>query len=395
MARAVEYGRVELRWFLPVLLMVLLIACHRDPGPQNSGVTLPEPTGVRAVGRTSQQWGDSMVHVWYPMAPDAKGAPAPYVEKVELLRSKIQESYFEILRVTEAHSLLEKTASLDPSEKHPIVIFSHGHQMSGLLYTAITEDLASHGYVVVSIDHPQEALFTIYPAGKVVTYSAPQPGGENSPDAVEAGFRRMIDQRVTTLSFAIAQTAMRFAGQLDLSRLAVVGHSNGGIAASRICEIDTRVAACANLDGRERGAPFYLAQDGQGPAKPFLYFAKPLRPDDGEDSRPPLTTLDQYNRDLAAVTARDKQRMESLKTDSYTMILAGASHDTFSDVPLLLPSTEEENAANRKRIQIVREYLRAFLDRYLRTEPATLLDRPTPFYPEIAVTDHSSSRLRK
>jgi hypothetical protein len=87
--------------------------------------------------------------------------------------------------------------------------------------------------------------------------------------------------------------------------------------------------------------------------------------------------------------------MESLRTDSYTMILAGANHDTFSDVPLLLPSTDEESAAHRKRIQIVREYLRAFLDRYLGTEGKTLLDRPAPAYTEIEVTDHSPSRLRK
>jgi len=379
---------------IALALLLLAPACTRTTdSPEPAGVVLLEPTGVRTVGRISQQWEDFMVHIWYPMTSGAKGEPAPYVQNVELLRSKIQDSYFGILRATKANSLLEKTPSLDKSEKHPVVIFSHGHQMSGLLYTSITEDLASHGYVVVSIDHPQEALFTIYPDGKVVTYSSPKPGSPNFDD-VEAGFRRMIDNRVTTISLAIAQTASLFPGQLDLSRLAVVGHSNGGIAASRICEIDTRVAACANLDGREHGATFYLADDGRGPAKPFLYFAKPFRPDDG-DSRSPITTLDQFNRDLAAVTARDKQRMEGLKTDSYTMILAGASHDTFSDVPLLLPSTDEERAANRKRVQILREYLRAFLDRYLGTEPATLLDRPAPAYEEIKVAHHSPNRLRK
>ena len=75
--------------------------------------------------------------------------------------------------------------------------------------------------------------------------------------------------------------------------------------------------------------------------------------------------------------------MASLQTDSYHVILQGATHDTFSDAPLLLPSSSEEKAAHVRRAQIVREYIRAFLDRYLKSATMTLLDEPKPRYPEI------------
>jgi alpha-beta hydrolase superfamily lysophospholipase len=362
----------------------------RTPSTAEPIVTLPGPTGTHTVGRLSRLWGDFVVHVWYPMQSGVSGKPTPYVQNVELLQSKIDDSYFEILRSVGSHSFGEKTPSLDRSEQHPVVVFSHGNQMSGLLYTTITEDLASYGYVVVSIDHPGEALFTIFPDGKVVTYSLPQSNPGNSAEDPEVGFRRMIDRHIERVSLAVARLPTLFPGQLDLSHVAVVGHSVGGIAASRICETDDRVAACANLDGREHGAPFYLSADSPGPARPFLYFSKPLHPDDGDSTTPP-TTLAQYNKDLAAVEALDKQRMSNLKTDSYRVILAGAKHDTFSDVPLLLPSSEDERVANLRRIRIVREYLRAFLDKYLRNRTSTLVDQTTPPYPEIEV-DVSASR---
>jgi len=332
-----------------------------------------------------RQLADLMVHVWYPMRAGFELQAAPYVPNVKLLESKIDGSYFKILEAASSHAFLEKDPTLDPSEQHPVVIFSHGNQMSGLFYAAIQEDLASHGYVVMSIDHPGEALFTIFPDGKVATYSEPPAEGQaTSLEAVEAGFRRRIEKRVEAIASAISEASKFFSSNLDLSRVAVVGHSIGGIAASAMCEIDERVSACANLDGRDSGAPFYLWAKTKGPLKPFLYFAKPLRADDGNSATSPAT-LDKLNKDLAAVVSRDKQRMRSLQGDSYRVILTGATHDTFSDAPLLLPSSEEEKAAHVRRTQIVREYLRAFMDKYLKNAAATVLDQATSPYPEIEV----------
>jgi len=150
-----------------------------------------------------------------------------------------------------------------------------------------------------------------------------------------------------------------------------------------MCEIDQRIKACANLDGRADGAPFYLDSDGKGPSKPFLYFAKPLGAGDGDDAGK-ANNLKEYTRALAAVSLRDRQRLASLESDSYRVILDGSRHDTFSDVPLLLATSESREAAI-KATRIVREYLRAFLDKYLREDAGTLLDSSSPPYPEIHV----------
>jgi dienelactone hydrolase len=367
-----------------VFALVLVSGCYREaPVPETPKIILPKPTGPHVVGRTSQQWTDFMVHVWYPMRPEFAIQPAPYVPNVELLQSKIDDSYFEILKSAGGHAFVESAPTLDSPMKHPIVVFSHGNQMSAFFYAAIEEDLASHGYVVISIDHPREAMFTIFPDGKVVAYAEPAPvDAAASFEVVEAGFRRILEKRAQVIASVIDGVPKLFSGSLDLSRVAVVGHSIGGVAASLVCELDPRVAACANLDGRDRGAPFFLSGDGKGPVRPFLYFAKPLRADDSATDTLP-TTLTQYNTVLAAVLARDKQRMTNLQTDSYRVILQGATHDTFSDAPLLLPSSSEEKAANVRRNQIVREYLRAFLDRYLKSATMTVLDEPKPRYPEI------------
>ena len=51
----------------------------------------------------------------------------------------------------------------------PVLLFSHGYTAHPSAYTALLEDLASHGYVVLSVVHPYEAMAAALADGRVVT----------------------------------------------------------------------------------------------------------------------------------------------------------------------------------------------------------------------------------
>ena len=56
----------------------------------------------------------------------------------------------------------------------PLAVLSPGFTSPRSTLTALAEDLASHGYVVVGIDHTYESFATAFPDGRVTTCLARQ-----------------------------------------------------------------------------------------------------------------------------------------------------------------------------------------------------------------------------
>src|SRR5262249_39777188 len=50
----------------------------------------------------------------------------------------------------------------------PVVLFSTGYGLERQLYTGLVSELASHGYIVVAIDHPHDANIVAFPDGHTV-----------------------------------------------------------------------------------------------------------------------------------------------------------------------------------------------------------------------------------
>ncbi|MFD4375224.1 acetylhydrolase [Streptomyces sp. NPDC058486] len=127
--------------------------------------------------------------------------------------------------------------------RRPVVLYTPGGGDARSLGTGLAEELASHGMVVVLVDHPGEASQVELPDGSVretVLYGP--------PDAVT--FRTMIDTRVADLRLVLDRLGeLPTRAVTDPRRTGIYGHSAGGTAAALLAARDPRVRAVANLEG--------------------------------------------------------------------------------------------------------------------------------------------------
>ncbi|EON76514.1 putative lipoprotein signal peptide [Lunatimonas lonarensis] len=99
-----------------------------------------------------------------------------------------------------------------PAGPFPLVIVSHGFLGSRYLMSYLTENLASKGYVVVAIDHPES---TFQQPGKFVS---------------TLYYRALDDLYVLdqVAKYADGQSGSFLSGLVDVNRTALVGYSMGG-----------------------------------------------------------------------------------------------------------------------------------------------------------------------
>jgi alpha-beta hydrolase superfamily lysophospholipase len=336
-----------------------------------------------------------MVHLWYPARPSSRAVAGPYVPNVALLSGVLDPAHFEVLQAARVQASTDQPVAPSPS-RFPVVIFSHGHQTSSFLYASIIEEVVSHGYVVAAIDHPGEALFTIFPGERVVPYSEegrPKPSAADYQDDVARYLRGLVQRRAADIAFAMTQleklnatSGQRFFQRLDMSRTAVMGHSNGGIAAALACD-SRRLKACVNLDGRAESGPYLRDGDRDKPGAPFLYFAKPLRSLTDDELAQQRVTRAEFDRSRTETLQRDDNLMDLAPTGSYRVLLKNARHETFSDEPVLVPATDSSaRALDRRRLDTVRAVIVSFLDTHAGGRRAARVDDLPKQFSDLIVT---------
>ena len=156
-------------------------------------MVLPAPSGSHAIGTTTFPAGDAsraiMVHAWYP-TESRTGTRAPYLRERpaldELRRVNPGLAARLLVEGVTTHATLDApVARLDGGI--PVLLFSHGYLDMPADYTALMEDLASHGYAVFSVTHPYEtAATTIGSSGVALAFG---PKGPNEAD--RRGARRV------------------------------------------------------------------------------------------------------------------------------------------------------------------------------------------------------------
>lgn len=82
----------------------------------------------------------------------------------------------------------------------PVIIFLTGNVAARAFYTSLATGLASHGYVVLAIDHPYEATVAQLADGRIVTTT--EVFSKDEPDLYKFMIRR-LDLRNADIRFVI------------------------------------------------------------------------------------------------------------------------------------------------------------------------------------------------
>jgi predicted dienelactone hydrolase len=149
---------------------------------------LPKPSGQYAVGvRTLEMRDDSrlgvfaakpdeprrlLVRIWYP-AQIVSGDPAPYFTAAETKSTATSlgslvgfPPFFTYVRHVKTNSYVDAPL-LEGARGLPVVFYSHGYTSYLNQNTVLMEELASHGYIVVSVQHTYDSAATAFPDGTV------------------------------------------------------------------------------------------------------------------------------------------------------------------------------------------------------------------------------------
>jgi len=207
-----------------------------------------------------------MIQVWYP-ASSFSAARAPYRR---LSETSLLSSYQSVLW-THARLNAPFAASGAP---FPLLLLDPEWNGRRTYFTYLVEDLVSHGYVVVGIDHTGNSGPTAFPDGHV-SQPDPDPGLDFESHTFAEVNAYGAQQQVVQVSDArfVLDQLQRFNldssnwlfSRLDMNRIGAFGHSFGGSVSAQACLEDARIKSALDMDGSLWGPVQQL-----GLAKPFM-----------------------------------------------------------------------------------------------------------------------------
>lgn len=331
---------------------------------------LEEPSGPYKVGRVAFDWIDEhrreflsddrrahrelMVYLCYPAAQDSsspKRAPLlPGAKQIDQSPgvAQMKDAVFNnIWRLVVSNDITSHAIENAPVAKNtksfPVVLFSHGGKWSSFGYTSLIEDITSHGYIVAAIEYTYEAAAVAFPDDRVSSYSPKNIEGMNSPAGtpdkevvrkamtwirervnVMANDQRFVLDELSELNLAAGKNSL-LAGMFDLSRVAAIGHSMGGQASVRACQLDDRIRACGNLDGGTVDGIFLKYPKSRPLSQPFLYVEVPFVPFSEEQLTKMKLTRDEWRKQWAA-TVGEQFRIST--HEGYYVVLEESQYST-------------------------------------------------------------------
>lgn len=153
------------------------------------------------------------------------------------------------------HAHGQPEGALSQQGPFPVLIFIPGFGEIRQRYTILCEELASQGYVVLSLDQPYTSSFVGFPDGSTIVptlYDLWKT--QRDRDYRYAYFDESMTQSIADIRFIIDHidtlNEEHFAKKLDGHTIILMGHSFGGNVAHTLGFQDKRIAAVVDIDSK-------------------------------------------------------------------------------------------------------------------------------------------------
>jgi dienelactone hydrolase len=357
---------------------------------------IPAPTGPYATGTRILPFTDTnriedaepsrthprelVAQVWYP-ALASTNPRAPY-------RRRSETTFFSSYQsVSWTRSRYD--APVDGTNL-PLLLYNPGWNGRRTQDTMLTEDLASHGYIVVAIDHPYNSGPVALPDGRVIRpLPAPELSDDVTPkDKVYDIINKEVAKETDDTLFILGQLRLMnevagspFYHRIDFSRIGALGYSLGGGVAADLAWRDPAIRAVVDMD-----TPVYAQAREHGITQPIMVLNEDLAHTSPDDR----AHMSFGQRRDAEIDEGDYQHQMPMFTrpGSYFISLHGTLHSSFQDGILTSPLQRFSYAGEippAHLIPILRQYILAFFDQTLRGTRSPLLAAPRSPFPEATV----------
>ncbi len=349
--------------------------------------TIPTPSGKYHIGRVSLHLTDTarldslspepfsnrelLVWIWYPSKKSKTAKLVDYISKdwsdaINDKRGFVLNNFFarEATKI-QSHSFEDSEISQEKLN-FPVLLMKSGIGSMASDYTAIAEEMASYGYIVVGSDSPYSTWLLRFPNGRIITRNSEGNPGETATISGESNRKlsRLVQLWSDDTQFILnqleilnANSSSQFYEKLNLNAVGIFGHSFGGATAAQFCLNDVRCKAGVDMDG----APFGTVVE-KGMNKPFMF----LLADHINESD---SISIQIKSNIAKI-------FHSNIENQYWIYLKGSGHFNFSDFPF-----QKEVFVSRLSggigpiggkygIKIITSCLLSFFDEYVKGEPS-------------------------
>ena len=328
------------------IILVLAIGIFLLPYWLIKARPFPQPSGQWNIGASDLIWdapdrSGIIAKIWYP-TDDRQGIHSPYLDKIDrtlaVMTTGINPFFKFMLKVYLSRVTTPSFTNAKPIQCEdgcPVILFSPGFSSINFLNTFYALEFASHGFIVIGINHPEMSAGSLLADGSQVAFKPVDTelvfAGYEQPESL---FSDLILKQADNISNVLdeiissnATTGSLLYQKINPNKIFAAGHSTGGAASFVACGKDDRIAKGANLDGI-----FIDPANTNYASKELLLISSNWAKYSPKDKNTRTR--------IETIVAKDKIQREQLaaKANLHQLSFPSASHFNFTDLPLIIRS---------------------------------------------------------